>query len=1138
MGDSRNPSEQTWEERASSHNTKQREAVASDESAPVNLLNELAEDNNDLVRAAVAENPSTPAATLRVLSRDNSSYVRSVVAVNLKASGRILEDLARDESKHTRLFVALNPSTPDRVLLTLARDEWHGVRDQVAKASPPPEALRVLAGDAVPEIRTAVASNPATPMELLNLLRKAGADENLLEVGGKPKTLTKAEREFLFDLGPYGRLLLAAHPETSAKRLRMLVTEGNVMLGAEMATKEGNIIPVDSHERICDSDFQLAVAQNTNAPIDVLCELAEKMPEPVLSNPGFREAVESDPSILTEVSESEMAELLELETVPVECLRLFSQHENYWIRSAIASNPSAPPEVLVTMAQDDQQVVRHAVASNPSTPPEVLVTIAQDDDQGVVHAVASNISVPEDQLRTLAKLNTEIRAAVASNTAAPEDVLRTLADDLMQIRKEVGGNPLTPAEIRTNLFCRDVPGYLEKWERDASKDPTTPAYVLSNLSSHDDSAIRAAVGKNPSTPTETLHKLAADGKAYVRSMVAQNRFAPAEALSMLAADTDFEVRMLASSNSNTPDDIIDLLMKAGADEDLKQVGVSPRGLTEVEWARLFEAGQYGRALLAAHPQTTGDQLATLGRENQKMVRLAVAQRQSTPAATLHKLSTLNDFDICKALAENPSASGDLLRKLAAQCGTEIFPYLLSNTSASVDFLFGLMNKHNEFPQSNLRFTVASNPATRPDLLARLSTDPEWQLRRCVASNPATPPDILAKLRTDVRAAVQEAAELNSNVPKVQGSPPEGLFDYEHDDWEVSRSRIRDYFAFHPERLRVYKEAIELNSRLCDLRSFKNKYRENCIVALERSVNNDFRYDLPFSLDLHGFEGREAKKATQLFIDFASEASIPKVRIIHGRGQVLSTIIPPLIKAWGLSAYPGGRGKDIDCDDKSIFGHLDVQLPHRDEGLWPIASKFMTPSGRWSKPCATYSCDRWVIIDPHEFPEPCPNCGAVNERYLPGENVLDGNCLNCNSLILIANTFDPIRQQCPKCQCVLQASRGHLKAVDTLDPYQEGVDQEEPKGRNRKHEERLAREAQKRQQAERASRAKRDKYKRGKEKDGINNSFAFRGVFFGILVGLPFGIINLYPNLFSITLTVFIFALIGFVVGLIFQKDTL
>ena len=117
----------------------------------------------------------------------------------------------------------------------------------------PAEALSTLVGDRVWAVRWAAASNPNAPQETLNLLRKAGADRNLLRAGlpveyvtdegyfdlmrvleadgglktsNQPQqTLTDAERQRLIELGSFGRQLVAIHPETPPDQLCTLAAD-------------------------------------------------------------------------------------------------------------------------------------------------------------------------------------------------------------------------------------------------------------------------------------------------------------------------------------------------------------------------------------------------------------------------------------------------------------------------------------------------------------------------------------------------------------------------------------------------------------------------------------------------------------------------------------------------------------------------------------------------------------------------------------------------------------------------------------------------------------------------------------------------------------------------------------------------
>ena len=156
-----------------------RAALACRADASLGMLGLLVKDPAKRVRRAVAGNPVTPLHMLQQLACDRDDSIRCVVAENPGCSPDILEALARSRDGQVLCAVANNPSTPTTVLarvlkkLAIRRSYW----DIVFVASHPAvpsEVLKTLIQrlGTRGSIAEAVASNPATPMPILEDLAK------------------------------------------------------------------------------------------------------------------------------------------------------------------------------------------------------------------------------------------------------------------------------------------------------------------------------------------------------------------------------------------------------------------------------------------------------------------------------------------------------------------------------------------------------------------------------------------------------------------------------------------------------------------------------------------------------------------------------------------------------------------------------------------------------------------------------------------------------------------------------------------------------------------------------------------------------------------------------------------------------
>jgi hypothetical protein len=98
-------------------------------------LEEKARDKKPLVRSSVATDESAPLKLLELLSNDVEDMVRGDVATNESASEDILRKLSKDLDESVRCAVASNKSTPLDVLAVLLTDKSKYVK-QNAKDNP------------------------------------------------------------------------------------------------------------------------------------------------------------------------------------------------------------------------------------------------------------------------------------------------------------------------------------------------------------------------------------------------------------------------------------------------------------------------------------------------------------------------------------------------------------------------------------------------------------------------------------------------------------------------------------------------------------------------------------------------------------------------------------------------------------------------------------------------------------------------------------------------------------------------------------------------------------------------------------------------------------------------------------------
>jgi len=251
------------------------------------------------------------------------------------ASPKALEELAEDEDWQVRSGVAINPKTPVEVLRKLAEDKDSLVRMRAAEnPNTPAEVLRKLGEDNNYGVRHGVATNPHTPAEAFTKLAEDEHKEVRWGVARNPSTPAEAFTKLAEDIFLDVRHAVAENPRTPAEIL------------TKMADAK-------------DSRVRYEVTQNPSTPAEVLRKLAEDEDRDMRSGTAWNSST------------------------PVEVLRKLAEDEDKWVRLAVARNPKTPAEVLMELAEDEDNLVRKSVAENPGVPAETLRKLAEDEDEKV-----------------------------------------------------------------------------------------------------------------------------------------------------------------------------------------------------------------------------------------------------------------------------------------------------------------------------------------------------------------------------------------------------------------------------------------------------------------------------------------------------------------------------------------------------------------------------------------------------------------------------------------------------------------------------------------------------------------------------------------------------------------------------------
>jgi hypothetical protein len=115
---------------------------------------------------------------------------------------------------------------------------------------------------------------------------------------------------------------------------------------------------------------------------------------------------------------------------PAWVLRDLAQHDNTWVRVAVAYNPHTPPYVVALLASDASMYVRRRIALRDDLTRALYELLRSDESSDVRRCIAGNKATPDDILRELMNdKNKAVRFELAQNAGLPRALLEILARD-------------------------------------------------------------------------------------------------------------------------------------------------------------------------------------------------------------------------------------------------------------------------------------------------------------------------------------------------------------------------------------------------------------------------------------------------------------------------------------------------------------------------------------------------------------------------------------------------------------------------------------------------------------------------------------------------------------------------------------
>lgn len=407
----------------------------------------------------------------------------------------------------------------------------------------------------------------------------------------------------------------------------------------------------------------------------------------------------------------------------------------------IAQNPNIDPELLQEFLLSDDQLILQGVATNPNTPADVLLKLGAE--------------FPEELLRSSAFAN----LFLSNPNLVAEIPLKTLQSIVQHFH--------LPIQFRIELALR-------------TSDQT---YLFELL-------------KNPNLPLEILEKLFKRSERSVGGVAESAGLHvnwPSDRHIIRENYDDFDQELRAYAGAYSRNDKHRAAWVA--------LGLIPEGL-------LKSGGHEGYLIAASAPNISSELLAELsapylrGNQEYYLVMKALARNPKTPAAVLKKLWQLeketwenlksgpnqaydlssvkfaqelfNEVGFSPALAGNPNTPLVVLQELSQSLETETMQVLLETANVLDASRISLAQNPNTpaellaklwiDPSPSVHIALLQNSQTASDELEVAAQHSAVKVRMHVAKQIDTPPHILATLAVDTSPTVVVAALNNPKLP--------------------------------------------------------------------------------------------------------------------------------------------------------------------------------------------------------------------------------------------------------------------------------------------------------------------------------------------------------------------------------------
>ena len=393
--------------------------VASNISAPPELLKDLAFHKNQAVRKAVVRNSNTPIETLFILGE----YFPRDLLNNPVFEFLTLEDLKFVEKISSGAIASLiqQPNVPE-FLLKYAASHKDKTIAYMAKMSV------AISGE----------MNEGWHEEAAIVIRETHLKYDILDN--------------YFDEKEVNKFLVSSELLPNFLEFIPPVILNNLEFRRNLG-KNSNATPNWLRQLANDSTrwIRNGVAKNPNTPLDILELLSRDrnymVRRDVLENTNT--TVEIVESLANDSSTEVRSGVAKNHKTPTYKLKLLAGDPSEQVRMQVAANPNTPAAKLELLANDEDPTVSQLAAKNPNTPDKILESLAKDSSEDKRGYIAENIGTPISILELLATDSDRwVRYYVATNPNTPLNILKSLATDSdNSVRSGVAKNPNTSLDI-------------------------------------------------------------------------------------------------------------------------------------------------------------------------------------------------------------------------------------------------------------------------------------------------------------------------------------------------------------------------------------------------------------------------------------------------------------------------------------------------------------------------------------------------------------------------------------------------------------------------------------------------------------------------------------------------------------------